>query len=77
MSEQVVPGSAQTRQSKSKYGSGNGYCSRCRKFFPLEVFDMPHVGIPRCPMCSTLLRTKPRHSRYKRKDIGPEKLISS
>jgi hypothetical protein len=28
-------------------------------------------------MCSTLLRTKPRHSRYKRKDIGPEKLISS
>jgi hypothetical protein len=24
-----------------------------------------------------LMRTRPRHSRYKRKDINPEKLISS
>jgi DNA-directed RNA polymerase subunit RPC12/RpoP len=77
MAEQEVQGSAQTRRSKSKYGSGYGYCSRCRKFFPLEIFGIPHVGIPRCPMCSTLLRTKPRHSRHKRKDAGPEKLISS
>jgi hypothetical protein len=76
MSEQVVSGPVQAR-SRSKYKEGYGYCSRCRRFFPLEPLGMPNVGIPRCPICKTLMRTKPRHSRYKRKDVNPEKPISS
>jgi len=71
MTEQVVSGPVQA-SSRSKYKEGYGYCSRCRRFFLLE----PLAGIPRCPICGTLMRTKPRHSRYKRGDIDPEKFIS-
>jgi DNA-directed RNA polymerase subunit RPC12/RpoP len=76
MTEQVFSGSVQAR-SRSKYKEGYGYCSRCRRFFPLEPLGMPNVGIPRCPSCGILLRMKPRHSRYKRKDVNPEKFISA
>ena len=76
MTEQVTSGSVQVK-SRSKYKEGHFYCSRCRKFFPLESLRMPDAGIPRCPKCKTLLRTKPRHSRYKRKDVNPEKFISA
>jgi DNA-directed RNA polymerase subunit RPC12/RpoP len=76
MTEQVVSGSIQTKP-RSKYKEGYGYCSRCRRFFPLEPLGMPNAGIPRCPSCGILLRTKPRHSRYKRGDISPEKFISA
>jgi predicted amidophosphoribosyltransferase len=75
MTEQAVSESVQAR-SRSKYKEGYGYCSRCRRFYLLEPLGVPNVGIPRCPNCGTLMRTKPRHSRYKRKDINPEKLIS-
>jgi hypothetical protein len=75
MTEQVVSGSVQAK-TRSKYKEGYGYCSRCRKFFPLEALGMPNVGIPRCPICKTLMRTKPRQSRYKRGDIDPGKFIS-
>ncbi len=76
MVEQVASGPVQEKP-RSKYKEGHGYCSRCRRFFPLEPLGMPNVGIPRCPICSTLMRTKPRHSRYKRKrgEIDPEKFI--
>jgi uncharacterized paraquat-inducible protein A len=76
MTEQVFSGSVQAR-SRSKYKEGYGYCSRCRKFFLLEPLGMPDAGIPRCPECKTLLRTRPRQSRYKRKDVNPEKFISA
>jgi DNA-directed RNA polymerase subunit RPC12/RpoP len=71
MTEQVVSGPVQAR-SRSKYKEGYGYCSRCRRFFLLE----PLAGI-RCPVCGTLMRTKPRHSRYKRGEIDPGKFISA
>jgi rRNA maturation endonuclease Nob1 len=72
MTEQVVSGSAQAK-TRSKYKEGHGYCSRCRRFFPLE----PLAGIPRCPICGTLMRTKPRHSRFKRGEIDSGKFISA
>jgi NAD-dependent SIR2 family protein deacetylase len=76
MTEQVTSGSVQVK-SRSKYKEGHFYCSRCRKFFPLEHFGMPDAGIPRCPECKTLLRTRPRQSRYERGDMDPEKFISA
>jgi DNA-directed RNA polymerase subunit RPC12/RpoP len=76
MTEQVVSGAVQAK-SRSKYKEGYGYCSRCRRFFLLEAFGMPNAGLPRCPNCGILMRTKPRHSRYKRGDIDPEKFISA
>jgi DNA-directed RNA polymerase subunit RPC12/RpoP len=76
MTEQVVSGSVQAK-TRSKYKMGYGYCSRCRRFFLLEALKMPNAGIPSCPICGTLMRTKPRHSRYKRKDVNPEKFISA
>jgi DNA-directed RNA polymerase subunit RPC12/RpoP len=75
MTEQVVSGPVQTK-TRSKYKEGYGYCSRCRRFFLLEPLGMPNTGIPRCPSCGTLLRTKPRHSRFKQGNIDPEKFIS-
>jgi hypothetical protein len=76
MTEQVASGSGQAK-SRSKYKEGDGYCSRCRKFFPRESLVFPNGGIPRCPICGILMRTKPRRSRYKRGDIDPEKFISA
>ena len=76
MTEQVVSGPVQAK-ARSKYKEGYGYCNRCRRFFLLEAFGMPNAGIPRCPNCGILLRMKPRHSRYKRGDIDPEKFISA
>jgi DNA-directed RNA polymerase subunit RPC12/RpoP len=77
MTEQVVSGSVKAK-TRSKYKEGCGYCSRCRRFFPLEeALEMPNAGIPRCPICGTLMRTKPRHSRYKRGEIDPGKFISA
>jgi DNA-directed RNA polymerase subunit RPC12/RpoP len=76
MTEQVVSGSVKAK-TRSKYKEGHGYCSRCRRFFLLETLGMPNAGIPRCPSCGILLRMKPRHSRYKRGDIDPEKFISA
>jgi DNA-directed RNA polymerase subunit RPC12/RpoP len=77
MTEQVVSGPVQEKP-RSKYKEGYGYCSRCRRFFPLEeALGMPNAGIPRCPICGILMRTKPRHSRYKRGEIDPEKFISA
>jgi DNA-directed RNA polymerase subunit RPC12/RpoP len=76
MTEQVFSGSVQAK-TRSKYKEGYGYCSRCRRFFPLEHFGMPNAGIPRCPSCGILLRMKPRHSRYKRGEIAPGKFISA
>jgi DNA-directed RNA polymerase subunit RPC12/RpoP len=76
MTEQVFSGSVQVK-TRSKYKEGYGYCGRCRKFFPLESLGIPDAGIPRCPSCGILLRTKPRHSRYKRGGIDPEKFISA
>jgi uncharacterized paraquat-inducible protein A len=76
MTEQVFSGPVQAK-ARSKYKEGHFYCSRCRRFFLLEALGMPNAGIPRCPECKTLLRTRPRHSRYKRKDVNPEKFISA
>jgi len=72
MTEQVASGPVQEK-SRSKYKEGCGYCSRYKRFFLLE----PLAGIPRCPICKTLVRTKPRHSRYKRGGIDPGKFISA
>jgi hypothetical protein len=59
MPEQVVSGSTRTKP-RSKYKEGYGYCSRCRRFYLLEPLGMPDVGIPRCPECKSLMRTRPR-----------------
>ncbi|MDJ0273903.1 MAG: hypothetical protein NYU90_01705 [Aigarchaeota archaeon] len=44
-----------------RYGDNRRFCSRCQQF--IETDDV------RCPLCSTMLRTKPRRRRFRTRYI--------